>query len=253
MCSKLLSDLLKQLSSSLSPLQEKGVKSLRVGAVEAAVSAWLSKNRWEVIERDEEMRAVAQFTVKKGPVYLAIKCSGSDFNFLSVNLTDLRFEASRRGFHPVCIIGDRVDPLGMSIAARQGSEIALHVSRLCELNSEIDALNPTLTGTIDWIALPKTLRGWAKLSPRGRATLIAFHKGEVVGRCVADRLRRDLVKLGDGLYGFELTLSKEFDEDEIRSDVTVKAYLDNVPIGILSYWKEVLVTVGDERPFWTGA
>jgi hypothetical protein len=205
--------------------------------VEKKIFAWLIANDWNMLSSAGALLLIA----RKGPTTINISCSGNDSVMRQTIIKDAQEYATSHGQHPVFIYGEQIDPR-LSSYFRRGQDVVIEVSMIKVLNSMISELNPSKVGIIDKIVKAQILEGWVKLSPHGRATVVAFFESQEIGRCCADVFRSDLLREGDGKYGFKLDLGREFTMSQIYQNVVVKIYFNSNYIGNIDIWKDVIIT-----------
>lgn len=129
------------------------------------------------------------------------RCRADQFrpDLLNANTGDgkhgflLRLNLSSRKRHAIEV---RREEDGASLP---GSPKILEISSAARLRGDINfASNDYFEG---W--------AWDEEEPDARVSLVVLADGAVIGRCLADRLRPDLLnKVGDGKYGFSLRLNR---------------------------------------------
>ena len=194
---------------------------------------------WEVVAGGEFDR-IECLRIRRGALDLLTYCSGCDRRLTGTVINDLRPVAASRGMHLMFVHGEQLDPRVRGHVV-PGKDILIASDDLDALDGRIDGLAPAMIGAVDCIESPRELSGWARLSPRGHAHLQAWRDQEMLGECVADIYRDDLLHVGDGYHAFRLPLREECDPQATLARIRIKAFHAGTYIGLLPYWDKIVI------------
>ena len=182
------------------------------------------------------------FLARKENIVLSVVCSANDRKLNRDKLFDARYVAYTRRHWPVFIYSGDLDVRIRGLIF-PGRDILLNINNISEIDNNLSEIIPVLRGAVDHIEIPNKLKGWARLSPHGQAALIVYDGDSAVGEGNANIFRSDLTALGEGNFGFDITLQNSYPEVEyIISRLEVVAYYNNTRVGLVPFWDNAIVT-----------
>jgi hypothetical protein len=194
-----------------------------VRAATTTVRYYLGSQGWGEL-RDSTLDELSVFPMEKGQTRIAIFVSGVDRPLLQTHVSDILRHTITKKLTPVFICAEQIDPRILEYLNGIRS-VVCHVSKIRDLDTSLEGVLPSVRGAIDHVKSPSVIGGWAQLLGCGRKALIRVRlNDDLLGECLASNFRQDLLHLGDGNFGFQLTLETDQDVKVILSELIVEIY-----------------------------